>query len=185
MSHLCGDGKFRRVVRSLYLLIFGCVAFPNPCSRTCIACAFLALGPEKVIFVTCCVGKEPSDKDALRYLYGSHFMSAWGDRMWGMAVPLFLIDIFKSTLLPTGLYAAFVYILNVFFEFHIHTTYICAPKLSALSNRRMRAWLGPLTTSLSLITVRPWRNARSDNNFVSHGMLPCYHFPIGVLCHLS
>ena len=66
------------------------------------------------IFVTCCVGKEPSDKDALRYLYGSHFMSAWGDRMWGMAVPLFLIDIFKSTLLPTGLYAAFVYILNVF-----------------------------------------------------------------------
>ena len=41
------------------------------------------------IFVTCCVGKEPSDKDALRYLYGSHFMSAWGDRMWGMAVPCF------------------------------------------------------------------------------------------------
>jgi solute carrier family 40 (iron-regulated transporter), member 1 len=65
-------------------------------------------------FVTCCIGKEPSDTDSLRFLYGSHFMSAWGDRMWQMAVPLFLIDIFKSTLLPTGLYAAFVYLLNVF-----------------------------------------------------------------------
>eukprot|EP00944_MAST-04C_sp_MAST-4C-sp1_P007398 g7398.t1 len=42
-------------------------------------------------------------------------MSAWGDRMWQMAVPIFLIDIFKSTLLPTGLYAAFVYLLNVVF----------------------------------------------------------------------
>ena len=30
-----------------------------------------------------------------------------------MAVPLFLIDIFQSTLLPTGLYAAVVYMLNV------------------------------------------------------------------------
>ena len=67
------------------------------------------------VFVSCCIGKESSHRDALRFLYGSHFMSAWGDRMWQMAVPIFLIDIFKSTLLPTGLYAAFVYLLNVVF----------------------------------------------------------------------
>ena len=67
------------------------------------------------VFVSCCIGKESTHRDALRFLYGSHFMSAWGDRMWQMAVPIFLIDIFKSTLLPTGLYAAFVYLLNVVF----------------------------------------------------------------------
>ena len=52
---------------------------------------------------------------ALGFLYGSHFMSAWGDRMWQIAVPIFLIDIFKSTLLPTSLYTVLVYVSSVLF----------------------------------------------------------------------
>ncbi|OQR94694.1 Ferroportin (FP) Family [Achlya hypogyna] len=39
------------------------------------------------------------------YLYASHFLSAWGDRMWQFAVPLLFMEIFVDTLLPSALFS--------------------------------------------------------------------------------
>lgn len=46
----------------------------------------------------------------LSLLYGSHFLSAWGDRMWQFVVPLLFMEIFKTTLMPTAVYTMVVYI---------------------------------------------------------------------------
>ena len=70
------------------------------------------------LYVSSKFKSETSDRkgaNALNFLYSSHFMSACGDRMWEIAVPMFLMDIFKVTLLPTALYTVFVYITSVIF----------------------------------------------------------------------
>ena len=38
----------------------------------------------------------------LRRIYFSHFLSAWGDRMWEFAVALFLIDIMPNSVRPVA-----------------------------------------------------------------------------------
>eukprot|EP00243_Klebsormidium_subtile_P010568 TRINITY_DN569_c0_g2_i1.p2 TRINITY_DN569_c0_g2~~TRINITY_DN569_c0_g2_i1.p2 ORF type:complete len:191 (-),score=27.93 TRINITY_DN569_c0_g2_i1:371-943(-) len=39
-----------------------------------------------------------------RHMYCSHFLSRWGDRMWEFAVALFMIRIWKDSLILTALY---------------------------------------------------------------------------------
>jgi len=46
-------------------------------------------------------------------LYISHFLSAWGDRMWEFAVSLLLIHIWEQSLLLPALYGATVAVANV------------------------------------------------------------------------
>ncbi|KAL6051429.1 Solute carrier family 40 protein [Balamuthia mandrillaris] len=41
----------------------------------------------------------------LRLLYLGTFLSSWGDRMWGFAVPILLTKAFPTTLLPASLFA--------------------------------------------------------------------------------
>ena len=48
-------------------------------------------------------------KTAVSMLFASHFLSAWGDRMWQFAVPLLFMEIFVDTLAPTAIYALVVY----------------------------------------------------------------------------
>eukprot|EP01065_Artemidia_motanka_P024570 TRINITY_DN293_c4_g1_i1.p1 TRINITY_DN293_c4_g1~~TRINITY_DN293_c4_g1_i1.p1 ORF type:complete len:589 (+),score=163.65 TRINITY_DN293_c4_g1_i1:119-1885(+) len=36
-------------------------------------------------------------------LYGSHFLSAFGDRLWQFAVPMLLMDVWQDTLLPSAI----------------------------------------------------------------------------------
>ncbi|ETV74954.1 hypothetical protein, variant [Aphanomyces astaci] len=47
------------------------------------------------------------------YMYASHFMSSWGDRMWQFAIPLLFMEIFVDTLLPSALFSLVVYIVGV------------------------------------------------------------------------
>mmetsp|Transcript_19398 Transcript_19398/g.34567 ORF Transcript_19398/g.34567 Transcript_19398/m.34567 type:complete len:708 (+) Transcript_19398:87-2210(+) len=49
-------------------------------------------------------------KHMVKWLYYSHFLSVWGDRMWQMALPMVFMDLFKDTLLPTATYTLVVYI---------------------------------------------------------------------------
>ena len=46
---------------------------------------------------------------AVAMMFASHFLSAWGDRMWQFAVPLLFMEIFVDTLAPTAIYALIVY----------------------------------------------------------------------------
>eukprot|EP00007_Cunea_sp_BSH-02190019_P003776 CAMPEP_0174238264 /NCGR_PEP_ID=MMETSP0417-20130205/10713_1 /TAXON_ID=242541 /ORGANISM="Mayorella sp, Strain BSH-02190019" /LENGTH=671 /DNA_ID=CAMNT_0015317083 /DNA_START=130 /DNA_END=2145 /DNA_ORIENTATION=+ len=39
------------------------------------------------------------------FLYLSHFLSSWGDRLWAFAVPLIFIEIFPNSLFPATLFA--------------------------------------------------------------------------------
>ncbi|KAG7383675.1 hypothetical protein PHYPSEUDO_003479 [Phytophthora pseudosyringae] len=48
------------------------------------------------------------------YLYASHLLSAWGDRMWGFAVPILFMDIFVDTLLPSAAFSLAMYIVCIF-----------------------------------------------------------------------
>ena len=41
--------------------------------------------------------REPRHGEVLWALYCSHFLSAWGDRMWQFAVPVLFMDIFLDT----------------------------------------------------------------------------------------
>ncbi|KAF0720822.1 Aste57867_17 [Aphanomyces stellatus] len=47
------------------------------------------------------------------YMYSSHFLSSWGDRMWQFAMPLLFMEIFVDTLLPSALFSLIVYIVGV------------------------------------------------------------------------
>ncbi|EQC29889.1 hypothetical protein SDRG_12433 [Saprolegnia diclina VS20] len=47
------------------------------------------------------------------YMYASHFMSAWGDRMWQFAIPLLFMEIFVNTLLPSAVFSLVVYVIGV------------------------------------------------------------------------
>ncbi|CAK4320226.1 unnamed protein product [Aphanomyces euteiches] len=47
------------------------------------------------------------------YMYASHFMSSWGDRMWQFAMPLLFMEIFVDTLLPSALFSLIVYVVGV------------------------------------------------------------------------
>ena len=44
------------------------------------------------------------------FIYASHFLSAWGDRMWQFAVPLLFMEIFVDTLLPSALFSLLLYL---------------------------------------------------------------------------
>ena len=46
---------------------------------------------------------------AVAMLFASHFLSAWGDRMWQFAVPLLLMEMFIDNFTPTAIYALVVY----------------------------------------------------------------------------
>ncbi|TYZ68533.1 hypothetical protein PybrP1_000157, partial [[Pythium] brassicae (nom. inval.)] len=48
------------------------------------------------------VGPNEPPKRVLMYLYISHFLSAWGDRMWQFAVPILFMEVFVDTLLPSA-----------------------------------------------------------------------------------
>ncbi|KAK1934591.1 Solute carrier family 40 member 1 [Phytophthora citrophthora] len=50
----------------------------------------------------------------IAYLYGSHLLSAWGDRMWGFAVPILFMDIFVDTLLPSAAFSLAMYVVCIF-----------------------------------------------------------------------
>ena len=42
-------------------------------------------------------GADGSHSPELYRIYFSHFLSAWGDRMWEFAVALFFIDIWPNS----------------------------------------------------------------------------------------
>ncbi|DAZ93818.1 TPA: hypothetical protein N0F65_004207 [Lagenidium giganteum] len=44
------------------------------------------------------------------YLYASHFLSAWGDRMWAFAIPILLMEVFVDTLLPSAAFSMVTYL---------------------------------------------------------------------------
>lgn len=44
------------------------------------------------------------------FMYASHFLSSWGDRMWQFAVPLLFMEIFVDTLLPSALFSLLLYL---------------------------------------------------------------------------
>ncbi|KAL7690757.1 putative 8-oxoguanine DNA-glycosylase, DNA glycosylase, major facilitator superfamily [Plasmopara halstedii] len=44
-------------------------------------------------------------RQVVTYLYASHLLSSWGDRMWAFAVPIVLMDIFVDTLLPSAVFS--------------------------------------------------------------------------------
>ena len=44
------------------------------------------------------------------FIYASHFLSSWGDRMWQFAVPLLFMEIFVDTLLPSALFSLLLYL---------------------------------------------------------------------------
>ncbi|KAF4033684.1 Ferroportin1 (FPN1) [Phytophthora infestans] len=50
----------------------------------------------------------------ITYLYAGHLLSAWGDRMWGFAVPILFMDIFVDTLLPSAAFSLAMYIVCIF-----------------------------------------------------------------------
>ncbi|KAG2776777.1 hypothetical protein JG687_00015063 [Phytophthora cactorum] len=50
----------------------------------------------------------------ITYLYASHLLSAWGDRIWGFAVPILFMDIFVDTLLPSAAFSLAMYIVCIF-----------------------------------------------------------------------
>ncbi|EGZ25300.1 hypothetical protein PHYSODRAFT_311840 [Phytophthora sojae] len=50
----------------------------------------------------------------ITYLYASHLLSAWGDRMWGFAVPILFMDIFVDTLLPSAAFSLAMYVVCIF-----------------------------------------------------------------------
>jgi hypothetical protein len=52
---------------------------------------------------------------AVAMLFASHFLSAWGDRMWQFAVPLLFMEMFVDNLAPTAVYALVVYLACVQF----------------------------------------------------------------------
>merc|ERR1719468_1263174 len=60
----------------------------------------------------------PLDENYFRiqmYLYGSHFLSAWSDRMWAFAIPILLMEIFVDTLMPSALFSLATYIASLIF----------------------------------------------------------------------
>ncbi|OWZ04664.1 Ferroportin transmembrane protein, partial [Phytophthora megakarya] len=50
----------------------------------------------------------------ITYLYASHLLSAWGDRMWQFAVPILFMDIFVDTLLPSAAFSLAMYMVCIF-----------------------------------------------------------------------
>ncbi|TMW66071.1 hypothetical protein Poli38472_003836 [Pythium oligandrum] len=48
------------------------------------------------------------------YLYVSHFLSAWGDRMWQFAIPILFMEIFVDTLLPSATFSLAMYTACIF-----------------------------------------------------------------------
>ena len=60
-------------------------------------------------------GFEREPHNAIRFISVSHFMAAWTDRSWQIAVPMILMDVFRDTLLPTAVYTTFVYLFLVQF----------------------------------------------------------------------
>ena len=52
---------------------------------------------------------QVSKHHAIIMLFATHFLSAWGDRMWQFAVPVLFIEMFVDTLAPTALYSLIVY----------------------------------------------------------------------------
>ncbi|CAH0522125.1 unnamed protein product [Peronospora belbahrii] len=47
------------------------------------------------------------------YLYAGHLLSAWGDRMWGFAVPILFMDIFVDTFLPSAAFSLAMYVVCI------------------------------------------------------------------------
>lgn len=45
----------------------------------------------------------------LVYLYASHLLSSWGDRMWQFAIPILFMEIFVDTLLPSAFFSLVMY----------------------------------------------------------------------------
>lgn len=60
--------------------------------------------------------KLPSEKQSRvrAYLYVSHFLSAWGDRMWQFAIPILFMEIFVDTLLPSATFSLVMYTACIF-----------------------------------------------------------------------
>ncbi|KAJ0397567.1 hypothetical protein P43SY_003442 [Pythium insidiosum] len=48
------------------------------------------------------------------YLYVSHFLSAWGDRMWQFAIPILFMEVFVDTLLPSATFSLVMYTACIF-----------------------------------------------------------------------
>lgn len=66
------------------------------------------------------MGNTPTCEHRLKaYLYVSHFLSAWGDRMWQFAVPLLFMTIFVNTLLPSVCFSLCSYVATVLVMPHL------------------------------------------------------------------
>ncbi|KAG9406824.1 hypothetical protein AC1031_003153 [Aphanomyces cochlioides] len=70
---------------------------------------------EKTPLLTCrAEGPSRLAKHRLHvYLYLTHFLTTWGDRMWQYAIPVLLTQLYPSTILPNVLFQLVVYLVLV------------------------------------------------------------------------
>ncbi|GLE11756.1 hypothetical protein PINS_up024395 [Pythium insidiosum] len=58
---------------------------------------------------------KPEKPSRIRmYLYVSHFLSSWGDRMWQFAIPILFMEVFVDTLLPSAMFSLVMYTACIF-----------------------------------------------------------------------
>mmetsp|Transcript_13233 Transcript_13233/g.21523 ORF Transcript_13233/g.21523 Transcript_13233/m.21523 type:complete len:621 (-) Transcript_13233:1521-3383(-) len=92
-----------------------------------------------VLINSLCCGGITRDSTAVNYLFAGHFLSAWGDRMWQMAVPLVFMDTFQNSLMPIALYTMIVYLSVVYLM----------PYLGAWIDKSSRLYVQQLTCAVA------------------------------------
>ena len=73
-------------------------------------------------------GGRPIEPQALGYIYLSHLVSTFGDRMWQFAIPIIFMEIWPNTLFPCSL---FLFVNNL-------AQFILMPTVGAWSDRHQR-----------------------------------------------
>ena len=63
------------------------------------------------------------------HLYASHFLSAFGDRLWQFAIPVLFMEIWDQTLLPSAIFSFAIYSSSLLFMPAIGTWVDRSPRL--------------------------------------------------------
>ena len=71
---------------------------------------------------------RPSDMKTM-HLYASHFLSAFGDRMWQFAIPVLFMEVWDQTLLPSAIFSFAIYSASLLFMPAIGTWVDRSPRL--------------------------------------------------------
>eukprot|EP00052_Salpingoeca_macrocollata_P023777 m.210051 g.210051 ORF g.210051 m.210051 type:complete len:585 (+) comp22103_c0_seq3:502-2256(+) len=86
----------------------------------------------------------------LHRMYYSHFLSAWGDRMWQFAIALFLIEIWPDSLLLAAVYGLVSSAATMFFGAIAGHFVDCSPRLRAV---RVSLWGQNLLTLVCVVLI--------------------------------